>query len=227
MTGVLIYCAGTALFLSSPLICGLVVGALCITEIVIMSRKGDSIIAGLAIIYVITASLCYREMYLISKEHAFYGVMISAFSDMMSYLIGSSIAAAYRSYKNNKDHLTYKLLSVAAYRPFRISPQKTVAGFITSFLSGSLTLLWWKAATIILSNFNITIRQPFSLIPSMFLGVMGQVGDLVESSLKRRFKRKDSGKLLGSHGGICDRVDSMYGVFIASYILLHFRIISS
>jgi phosphatidate cytidylyltransferase len=43
--------------------------------------------------------------------------------------------------------------------------------------------------------------------------VLGQIGDLAESAVKRRFRVKDSGDIIPGHGGLMDRLDSItFGV---------------
>lgn len=56
------------------------------------------------------------------------------------------------------------------------------------------------------------------ILVTILASIGGQVGDLVESAIKRYYNVKDSGKLLPGHGGILDRFDSWLFVFP----LLHF-----
>lgn len=59
------------------------------------------------------------------------------------------------------------------------------------------------------------------IIITAILSVFGQMGDLVESALKRFYDVKDSGKILPGHGGILDRFDSLLFVWpLISYLLL-------
>jgi phosphatidate cytidylyltransferase len=41
------------------------------------------------------------------------------------------------------------------------------------------------------------------------LSILGQLGDLTESAIKRRFRVKDSGDIIPGHGGLMDRLDSI------------------
>ena len=58
---------------------------------------------------------------------------------------------------------------------------------------------------------------------SLLIVVLGTLGDLFESVLKRRAKVKDSGNIIPGHGGVLDRLDSY---LFASYILLFFSLSS-
>lgn len=82
-----------------------------------------------------------------------------------------------------------------------ISPKKTWEGALLNFAS-CVAVAW---------ALGMWLRVPWSA--SLALGVtgglLGQVGDLMESALKRRAGVKDSGSVLPGHGGIMDRMDSM------------------
>ena len=93
-----------------------------------------------------------------------------------------------------------------------ISPNKTVEGFI-----GGIA---WAIAMGLIFNYFIDMERPILLIigVTIIASVFGQMGDLVESALKRHFNVKDSGNILPGHGGILDRFDSI--LFVMP--LLHF-----
>lgn len=84
-----------------------------------------------------------------------------------------------------------------------LSPKKTIEGAIGG-LVGSLT------AGILLKFFFLpSISIEDCAIISITCGVFGQLGDLVESGIKRALKVKDSGKIIPGHGGLLDRVDGV------------------
>ncbi|EKD34281.1 MAG: hypothetical protein ACD_75C02407G0001 [uncultured bacterium] len=60
----------------------------------------------------------------------------------------------------------------------------------------------------------------FLVVAALFLSVIGILGDLTESIVKRGTGTKDSGTLLAGHGGILDRVDSLLFVGPVLYYLL-------
>ncbi|MBN3005097.1 phosphatidate cytidylyltransferase [Chromobacterium alkanivorans] len=84
----------------------------------------------------------------------------------------------------------------------KVSPNKTLEGF----LGGALTtcLLGWLLGPLL---------TPFSplhaALAGLLIGVMGFIGDIVISAVKRDIGVKDSGRLLPGHGGVLDRLDSL------------------
>ncbi len=85
----------------------------------------------------------------------------------------------------------------------KISPKKTWEGFFGGFL-GSFAgfFLFWR----LLDN-PLTLGQ--GLILTLLVGVIGPIGDLCESMIKRSFGVKDSGNIIPGHGGMLDRIDAL------------------
>jgi phosphatidate cytidylyltransferase len=96
----------------------------------------------------------------------------------------------------------------------RISPNKSWEGSAAS-LAGSLliaaALVAWSLALEDRSIFTLHFAGPLSrwLVLAVVLNLFAQVGDLVESAIKRGAGVKDSGAMLPGHGGILDRIDAL------------------
>lgn len=94
-----------------------------------------------------------------------------------------------------------------------VSPKKTVEGSLGGSFAGTLI--------------SYLVAVKLSLLPSNFLTLLllflltlvSQLGDLLESSLKRIFGVKDSGNIIPGHGGILDRIDSTLAVAPILFVL--------
>ena len=85
-----------------------------------------------------------------------------------------------------------------------ISPRKTIEGTIAGLVFGMLggIGIW----SFFLKD---ALSFPHALILGVLLGIVGQLGDLSESIIKRSADVKDSGQLIPGHGGLLDRCDSL------------------
>jgi len=84
-----------------------------------------------------------------------------------------------------------------------VSPKKSVEGSLGG-LAGSLA-----GAMIARLTFFAELSVGDALLAALLIGVLGQVGDLFESLIKRSCGVKDSGTIFPGHGGILDRLDSI------------------
>ncbi len=98
-----------------------------------------------------------------------------------------------------------------------ISPGKTWSGFIGGLLFGTAISVAWIELAGLQWGWS-WVSGPSLILICLMASIIGQIGDLFESFLKRRLGVKDSGKLIPGHGGIIDRLDSF--LFVALYLLL-------
>lgn len=98
-----------------------------------------------------------------------------------------------------------------------ISPSKTWEGAIAGVLGAIIISLLFT----IPSPLSLPIGYGQAILLGLLVSVFGQLGDLVESLLKRNMGVKDSGKLLPGHGGALDRIDSVVfaGVVVYYYVI--------
>ncbi len=97
-----------------------------------------------------------------------------------------------------------------------VSPKKTVEGSIASFFAS--VVVGMAAARVILTE----LGWVESLLVAAVVNVLAQLGDLLESMLKRAHHATDSGWIFPGHGGVLDRTDSLVlpVVFIYYYAIL-------
>lgn len=141
----------------------------------------------LSILYVGIGFYYFIETREASLTYVFYSLFIIWATDSGAYFIGRAMG------KN-------KLWP-------DISPNKTTEGFIGGIISALIVAALFS----FFANMGVSVF--ILMIATAFLSVFGQIGDLVESAMKRHFNVKDSGSILPGHGGMLDRFDSLLFVW--------------
>lgn len=118
-------------------------------------------------------------------------------NDTMAYVVGKSIGK----------HKLYE----------RISPKKTIEGFLGG-------VVFAMVSGILMAQFYFEQSMLFWALIALFVGVIGTIGDLIESKFKRIAGVKDSGNIMPGHGGILDRLDSI--IFVGPFVFLLYQIIN-
>ncbi len=96
----------------------------------------------------------------------------------------------------------------------RLSPGKTRVGAVSGLVAGTATgaLAAWL--------FGASISVALACGVGFVLALSGQIGDLVESAMKRSLNVKDMGELIPGHGGMLDRIDALLFTFPTTYVLI-------
>ena len=95
----------------------------------------------------------------------------------------------------------------------KISPNKTWAGALGSLILSQLAFLIF-----FLDNsykFNVAI-----IFIQIFLSIVGQIGDILMSYIKRKNNKKDTSNFIPGHGGFLDRVDGLIWIIIIGNIFI-------
>jgi phosphatidate cytidylyltransferase len=160
--------------------------------------------------------LSFYFAYLLRLELGFkiflFIILISILTDIGGYIFG-------KTFKGPK--LT------------KISPKKTYAGLIGSFIlsiMGGLIFVEFMNNFIIDIHINFINFEPINGESNLFLFILivslvSQFGDLVVSYFKRISKIKDTGKILPGHGGLLDRIDGIVFAIPFAYIYLKLAIV--
>ncbi len=128
----------------------------------------------------------FVRMYSYGNVFVFYMLFGTTMPDMFAYFVGRAIGR----HKLN----------------VRISPNKTIEGSVGGYVCGA----------IINFLFGFLVLQKMYDIPTLFIvvsgltmPVVGQIGDLFYSAIKRHYGIKDFSNLFPGHGGVLDRLDSI------------------
>ena len=91
-----------------------------------------------------------------------------------------------------------------------ISPNKTVEGLLIG-MACSVLAVWFAG------RYQEWLPGAHALVLGLAVAVFAPLGDLFESFVKRQAGTKDTGRLLGAHGGVLDRLDAVLFTAVAGY----------
>ena len=100
-----------------------------------------------------------------------------------------------------------------------ISPNKTWSGAAAGMVGAVLVAVVY--GRFVLAGIGVALPVWQLLILGLTVGIFGQMGDLAESLFKRSVDVKDSGAFFPGHGGVLDRLDSLYWVLPLSALWFH------
>ena len=150
------------------------------------------IVAGVVYIGFACASiLLFRR---IGIPHAILPILVTIATDTGAYFTGRSIGGP----------------KIAP----SISPSKTWSGLVGGMIAAGLVGAWWLGQFAQHGHWSLKVVAG-GFVFGGILAVVAQIGDFLESGMKRRAGLKDSGAIIPGHGGVLDRVDGLLAVLCA------------
>ena len=174
----------------------------CLLPLVVLSKKDYDAEDALVLVS-ITLLLGISFKFLITIRninvlYLTYVVLITIMSDTMALFVGSKIGK-------------HKLCPA-------ISPNKTVEGMIGGVFFGTFV-----GSVFFNTVINSDARLFLVVMISLALSLVAEFGDLVFSSIKRKYGVKDYGNIMPGHGGVLDRLDSIiFAILAFSYLVSFF-----
>lgn len=158
----------------------------------------DGYVSGLLYVSFFVWSMLYLRDLKYGNVILFWLILTVWFTDIFAYFFGSLIGGP-------------KLAP-------NISPKKTWSGFFGGILGAIFIAFQFYEAM------SFYFDQTWLILLTISISVIAQIGDLMESYIKRKANVKDSGQLIPGHGGILDRVDSLLAASIFAAMAFNFLI---
>ena len=202
-----------------------------LSSLVLIFILGIFIIQG-GIIFNLFVLICFFltvfEWHKMSKKNSYYilGIFFLIFSYFSIYYLVNQISDDYSYFlfillicisTDLGGYVVGKIIK--GPKLTKLSPKKTYAGMIGSFLFSIIFSNFFLDSFI----FDATIHMSLEiLIFVISISAISQIGDLIISYFKRISKVKDTGKIIPGHGGLLDRIDGMIFAIPFAFILFKF-----
>ncbi|MDR3031379.1 MAG: phosphatidate cytidylyltransferase [Holosporales bacterium] len=168
----------------------------------INKRKKKKYLLYSGIVYItIPALFLIIENY---KDNTYYDISYKLYILWIFFIVWSCDIFAY---------FGGKLIGGLKFAP-KISPNKTWSGVLAGSVFSILTSYFYV--------YNVLNNNAKLFYASILITISAVLGDLLESKVKRILNVKDTGNIIPGHGGLCDRLDSL---FLATYSFILIKII--
>lgn len=205
------------------------VGLICMLLLIFVSKESQSLIFGLSYetLSIVFLSLLAPTIFFKNKS---YNVTSAFYLAAISIFLGVIFNLFIALYSSSILQFIYCLLVacmtdifalfggklIGRHQLTKISPGKTIEGSIIGTL----------VATVVGTTYYITLIEYSSIftivIITILISIIGQIGDIFFSLIKRENGVKDYSNLIPGHGGILDRLDSIIFILIAFIFMIQF-----